>query len=79
MRKPIPTTVHGVLDYMTAGLLFSLPRVLGWGSCATRVMDIAGSGAVAYSLLTKYELGLVKVLPMKAHLAMDAVGGAACS
>ena len=77
MRKPIPTTVHGVLDYMTAGLMFALPRVLGWGQCATRVMDIAGSGAVAYSLLTKYELGLVKVLPMKGHLALDAISGAA--
>jgi len=77
MRKPIPTTVHGVLDYMTAGLLFALPRALGWGQCATRVMDIAGSGAVAYSLLTKYEMGVVKVLPMKAHLALDAMSGAA--
>ncbi len=76
MRKPIPTSVHGVLDYMTAGLLVALPRVMGWSRDVTRLLDASAAATVGYSLLTKYELGPVKVLPMKAHLALDAASGA---
>src|SRR5215218_5326840 len=72
MRKPIPTRVHGVLDYMTAAFLHTLPRVMGWSRPVTAVLDAAGASATAYSLLTDYELGAVKALPMKAHLTLDA-------
>jgi hypothetical protein len=76
MQKPISPRVHGVLDYMTAGFMFALPRVMGWSKTATRLMDCSAAMATAYSLMTRYELGLVRVLPLKAHLAMDAVSGA---
>jgi hypothetical protein len=77
MQKPISTRVHGILDYMTAGFLFALPRAMGWSKTVTRLMDAAGMSATAYSLFTRYELGLVRVLPVKAHLTMDAMSGAA--
>jgi hypothetical protein len=77
MQKPISTKVHGILDYMTAGFLFALPRAMGWDKTVTHLMDMAGVSATAYSLFTRYELGLVRVLPMKAHLTMDALSGAA--
>ena len=75
MRKPITTKVHGVLDYMTAGFLHTLPRVMGWSRPVTTLLDVAASSATAYSLLTDYERGLVKALPMKAHLTLDALSG----
>ena len=77
MRKPISTKAHGFLDYMTAGLLCTLPRALGWSRQVTYLLDAAACTTVAYSLLTRYELGVIKALPMKAHLAIDAVQGGA--
>lgn len=77
MKKPISTKAHGIIDYMTAGLLVTLPRALGWSRQVTHLLDAAACTTVAYSVLTRYELGLVKALPMKAHLAVDAVQGGA--
>ena len=76
MTKPISTRVHGVLDYMTAAFLHTLPRVMGWSPRATALLDTAGVAATAYSVMTRYELGLVRVLPMKTHLTLDAISGA---
>jgi hypothetical protein len=74
----IPTQVHAVVDYLTGGALVAAPRVLGITDepSAARVLELAGGGAAAYSLLTDYELGLIKVLPMRAHLLLDAGSGA---
>ncbi len=74
-RQPISTRVHGVLDYATAGLLLTAPRALGWGSRTRRLLATAGIGATAYSLLTEYELGAVRKLPMPVHLNLDAASG----
>jgi hypothetical protein len=75
--RVIPTQAHAVLDYVTGGALVAAPRLLGLGgSAAGRVLRLAGGGATAYSVLTDYELGLIKVLPMRTHLALDAASGA---
>lgn len=77
----IPTRVHGVLDYLTAGVLIAAPSLLGFrkGGAQTWLPVALGVGTIAYSLLTDYELGLVKVIPMPVHLALDAANGALLS
>lgn len=74
----IPTQAHGVLDYLTSGTLAAAPRIFGITDepAAARIMSVLGGSATAYSLLTDYELGLVQVLPMRAHLLLDAGSGA---
>ena len=71
------TRTHGVLDFLTAGTLVALPRALGWGERVTNTLTNVAIGTVGYSLLTNYEYGVLRVLPMKGHLAIDAMSGAA--
>jgi hypothetical protein len=74
----ISTRVHGVLDYLTAGVLIAAPSMLGFRQHGTqRWLPLAlGVGTIGYSLLTDYELGPFKVIPMPMHLALDAANGA---
>jgi hypothetical protein len=73
--KLFSTKTQGVLDYMSAGLLFALPRMLGWRESTTQLLTGAALGTVGYSLLTAYELGAVKALPRQTHLSLDAMQG----
>ncbi len=73
----IPTKVHGSLDYLASGVNLVFPRLLGlydapWGARVPRIVGASGAG---YSLITDYELGALKVVPMPAHLALDAAKG----
>ena len=72
----VPTKAHGFLDYLSVATLLAAPRALGWGPRTTKLLTGAAAGTLVYSLLTRYELGLKKVLPMPGHLALDAAGGA---
>lgn len=73
----IPTRVHGILDYATGAALLGAPQLFGLSAvpASARAAQLAGGGAAAYSMLTDYELGAVKWLPMPAHLAFDALSG----
>jgi hypothetical protein len=73
----IPTSIHGVLDYLTSGVNISLPRVLGLddASWAALVPRLVGATGASYSLLTDYQLGILKVIPMPLHLMLDAAKG----
>ncbi len=74
----IPTRTHGVIDYLTGALLVAAPYLLGFadGTAAQWVPQILGAALVGASLLTDYELGVVRVIPMPVHLVLDVAAGA---
>ena len=75
----IPRPVHGVMDYLWSGSLFAAPQLFGFSNDKRAVLFcrlMAGSAAVM-SLFTRYELGLIKVLPFNMHLAGDTLNAVA--
>lgn len=70
----IPTRVHGILDFVVPAGLMLAPKLLGFeeNKRATALFRGSALGQVAYSLFTDYERGVVRKLPMKGHLALDA-------
>src|SRR4051794_30499524 len=79
MPRPVDSTLHGVVDY-SAGtfLLTAFPKVTGIeGTRSARQIRTAAAIHAGYSTITDYPLGIVKLLPYKAHLAIDALGALA--
>ena len=75
--RVIPTSVHAVVDYVSGPAFVALPPLLGFGGVPATALRVAGGTVLVQSALTRYELGLVRLLPVPAHLAMDAASGAA--
>jgi len=77
--RPIDATLHGATDYQVGALLMTVfPRLVGIeGTRSARQIRAAGAIHAGYSAFTDYPLGIVKALPYKAHLAVDAVGALA--
>lgn len=69
--------MHGVLDYGYAAAIAASPNLFGFidQPTATLLMRVLGGAVFAISLCTRYELGLIRVLPFKMHLAADALTG----
>src|SRR3954463_4133666 len=70
--KIINTRLHGILDY-TSALILLLPWITGYYETSkdSLVFTLLGAGTIVFSIITDYEFGLIKILPMKVHLVLD--------
>jgi hypothetical protein len=74
----IPTRLHGVMDYAIGILLIASPWIFGFADesgTAKWTFIVIGAAMLLTSLMTNYELGAMKVIPMHIHLWVDAVAG----
>lgn len=69
----IPRSLHALIDYIYGIVLIGIPYFLGfaWQEPARMVFWAFGFGAILYSLLTDYRLGLLKLIPFRIHLLLD--------
>ena len=74
----IPTRIHGVVDYVVGIALIAAPWIFQFDDVSAAKWTAIGVGAaiIVYSLLTDYELGAMRVIPMPGHLLLDIGGGA---
>lgn len=73
--KPISTRVHGVLDYLSVAVLIAAPRFFEIGERVTPLLIFLAAVTLGYSLLTRYEWGALRAIPMPCHLALDLSSG----
>ena len=68
---------HGVVDLVFAATTAAAARALPVGPAARRLLLGSSLAVLGLSAVTRYPLGLVKVVPMRGHLAADALVDAA--
>jgi len=73
----ISSRVHGALDYIVGLLLILAPYLFGFadGSAAQIVPMVLGASTILYSLVTRYELSVARLIPYRLHLLIDAASG----
>src|SRR3954453_4574850 len=77
--RPVDATLNGVVDYSAGTFLLTVfPKLAGIeGTRSAKQVRISAAVHAGYSTLTKYPLVVMKLLPYKAHLALDALGAVA--
>lgn len=72
----IPRPMHAALDYLWSIAHFFAPELFGFADneAASAFSKFRGGIAVGGSLMTRYELGLIKVIPFNMHLLLDFMG-----
>lgn len=75
--KFIPRKTHAVLDYVMGLLLIASPWLFGFADVEAARWCAVGIGVLmlVMSLITDYEGGVMKAIPMSTHLTMDLVAG----
>jgi len=71
------TFFHGIGDYVGSVALIVSPWLFGFaaGGVAQWLPVVLGVVVLVYSLFTRMELGVFRIIPMPVHLMLDSAGG----
>lgn len=66
---------HGIIDYIYSLTLLAAPRLFGFRHqrLPATIARVFGAGALAMSLLTRYEFSVAKIIPLRIHLIADVI------
>jgi hypothetical protein len=63
----INSTIHGVIDYVVVLFLLLSPTLFSLPSITAKFTYVLAAIHFTLTMLTKFELGLVKIIPLKIH------------
>jgi hypothetical protein len=73
-QGPVPAFVHGLVEYAAGILFIAAPFLLGFDSdTATAVSIVAGVLILIVAGSTAMSTGLIKSIPVQAHVVLDYV------
>jgi hypothetical protein len=67
----LPAWLHAVADYAVGAVLIIAALMVGGSAGAVGTGVVVGATVLLVSMLTRYPLGVVKVLPFQVHSAGD--------
>jgi len=73
----ISTRIHAMTDYLLPLSIAALAASGRFDGAVRRIMQVGPAWHLGYTLLTRYEGGLIPALDMRTHLACDAAGSVA--
>ena len=73
MAKILKPQIHGVLDYALALFFFLAPGLFNFSDVAATLSYVIGAAYIGVSLLTKYPLGLFKLIPFPTHGVLETI------
>ena len=71
--KVLSPTVHGVLDYVLALAFLLAPGMVEFSDTAASLSTIIGVVYLGASLLTRYPLGAMHIIPFPVHGAIESI------
>jgi hypothetical protein len=73
----INTKAHGIYDYLMGLMLLLSPNIFGYsnGGLSQNISIVVGISLWLTGALSTYEFSLLKYLPLKIHLYLDAIIG----
>jgi hypothetical protein len=72
----LPAWLHAIADYAVGALLIIVALAVGGSAGAIGTGVVVGATVLAVSMLTRYPLGVAKVLPFTVHSAGDYLAAA---
>ena len=67
----LPAWLHAIADYAVGATLIVVALAVGGSTGAVATGVVVGAVVLVVSMLTRYPLGLLKVLPFPVHSAGD--------
>lgn len=76
--KILSPFIHGILDYLLGALFLGAPYWLNLADPSARTLSLLCGGALLLvSLLTRYPLGLLRLIPFSVHGGIEFIGSLA--